>query len=626
MGHRRRTRTGALVAAAVLAAVPAAVALQAPAGAAEAAEYPVPTSDSAPFGITAGPDGSIWWAEHAGGIGRREPSGKVTLRPFFSNSKNNHAVPTDMATATDGAIWFADANWGSPRLGRVDQNTGAFNGYEPQNTGDIDFSTGQLTGVTRGEGVTMWFAAGYSGAVGQIDASGRTTAYATGMAPYDLVQTADKTVWFTSQDGRIGKLDPATGQVTAFDPPDAASGTMPGEIIAGPDGKIWFTRPGLGRIGQIDPATGQFTDHPLPTADSKPAGLVAAPDGKIWFTEAAASNIGQLDPATGQITEHPLPARLSAPTRIAVAPDGKLWYTAPGRGRIGRIDPADPPSGAAHPAVPALSPGMPNGAAAFQNRCPVGGICQTQVTTAGKAKIGKFVQELPPGAIRITGSLLGSLELQPPLTGKQLEGAPIEVKGGLIGQLPLIGPILGLSPAAMWKVNRLTISQSLAGPIQVVFGPDGMGARTKLNMHLNNDLLGAGCVIGPIEVDMTPKFLSGSLGGEPTMGWLANQIGINAPIAVPKAKGCGPGGFLDGVINQMMGLPSPASQNTMELTGIVSLGGGINASNVPDARVAPGSAAAKAKALLNGAKRTQTAKPPAKVAKPVKVTVKVRRR
>lgn len=72
------------------------------------------------------------------------------------------------------------------------------------------------------------------------------------------------------------------------------------------------------------------------------------------------------------------------------------------------------------------------------NQCPAGQICQTQVTTGGSVKIGSFEQELPAGAIRITGYIgepdeTGDLVLKPPVTGRQLESAPVEVPGGLIG-------------------------------------------------------------------------------------------------------------------------------------------------------------------------------------------------
>src|SRR5438128_4383881 len=46
-------------------------------------EFPVPTPSSFPNGITAGPDGNLWFVEHAGNkIGRITTSGAVTEYPL----------------------------------------------------------------------------------------------------------------------------------------------------------------------------------------------------------------------------------------------------------------------------------------------------------------------------------------------------------------------------------------------------------------------------------------------------------------------------------------------------------------------------------------------------------------
>jgi virginiamycin B lyase len=46
-------------------------------------EYPVPTADSNPLGIAAGPDGALWFTENGGSrkIGRISPAGVITEYP-----------------------------------------------------------------------------------------------------------------------------------------------------------------------------------------------------------------------------------------------------------------------------------------------------------------------------------------------------------------------------------------------------------------------------------------------------------------------------------------------------------------------------------------------------------------
>jgi streptogramin lyase len=621
MRRRRRSAlslaTSLMLGAGALTALPGAAAAASP-----VAEIALPIPDVVPTGLAAGPDGSVWYAANAGGIGRVDPAGKVTEYAVGANSKDLLGIPDAMAAAQDGSLWFTDLSTSTPRVGRVDPATGRSTLYELPVTGTVSFRNAQVTGIAPGPDGAMWFTGRSSGAIGRIDASGTVTAYATGLVPVELTTGPDQAIWFTANGGTIGRLDPATGQVASYPTPNGRNGTPAmGGIVTGPDGDLWFTEPGAGKVGRIDPATHAVTEYATPVADSMPSGIAAGPDGKLWVTEAAAGNIASVDPLSGGMREYPLPATLSAPARIISGPGGHLWFTEPGRGLIGHLDPAAPPAGTRNPAVPPVRAGFaPNGAARFMNQCPAGQICQTQVTTGGSVKIGSFEQELPPGAIRITGYIggadeTGDLVLSPPVAGRQLESAPVEVPGGLIGQLPLIGPVLGKTPAAMWDVNRLTVTQSLAGPIHVSLA-GGLGAKASLNVHLNNQLLGTSCVIGPIEADLAPAFRTGGLAFNPALSWGAAQIAIDAPVAVPAAKGCGPFGILDGVINQMMGLPSPASANSMKLTGVISLAAGINPSNTPETAVP--SAAAE---LLKDARAER---PPGDLpAAPKKVTVRV---
>lgn len=627
--RRRRNRAAAVALTAVLGTAP--VALPSAAHAKDATEYGLSIPDVTPTGVTAASGGGAWFTESQGGVGRIGADGKITEYPVARNSQKGTGYPDAIATGSDGALWFTDESSQVARVGRVDASSGAVATFElPADA----FAGAQVTGIAPAANGAMWLTTGYSGSIVKITASGSAgvlTTFATGLSPYSVTVGPDQAVWFTSLDGQIGRLDPATGAVTTYAPGGAMGGVPSlGEIATGKDGRLWFTEPGNGKIGALDPASGQISEYDVPTANARPTGLTVGADGSIWFTESSASNLGKVDPSSGQITEYPLPGTLSAPFRVTSGSDGKIWYTAPGRGRVGYLDPSDPPSGFPHAASTPLAPGFPTAQAAFMNRCASGTICITQVTTGGNTKIGSFALDLPAGAIRITGSLgapdsTGNPVLDPPVTGQQFEGKPVDVPGGLIGQLPLIGPILGKTPAAMWAVNKLTVTQTLAGPVHVLPAPSGFGAQASINIHLNNDLLGANCVIGPVDAQLLPNF-PGLFGNDGQLGWVGGQMDINAPIAIPKASGCGPFGILDGVINQMMGLPSPAANNSMNLTGVLNLGGGINPSNTPNAlKAAPsGPIASKLRSLIKAPTAKHATKPAVHIAKKHTYTLKAR--
>ena len=74
-------------------------------------EFPVPTTKSSPQGITAGPDGNLWFTEQAANkIGRISPSGTITEFP----------VPnflSEIAAGPDGNLWFTEVR--GNKIGRI---------------------------------------------------------------------------------------------------------------------------------------------------------------------------------------------------------------------------------------------------------------------------------------------------------------------------------------------------------------------------------------------------------------------------------------------------------------------------------------------------------------------------
>jgi len=67
------------------------------------AEFAVPTSNSAPRGITAAPDGNLWFTEEAGNkIGRISPTGAISEFPLAVG-----AMPGGIVAGPDGNLWFS---------------------------------------------------------------------------------------------------------------------------------------------------------------------------------------------------------------------------------------------------------------------------------------------------------------------------------------------------------------------------------------------------------------------------------------------------------------------------------------------------------------------------------------
>src|SRR5919204_4943879 len=91
--------------------------------AASVTEYRTPTPVSRPLGITAGPDGALWFTEKdAGKIGR------VTTGGSFSefDLPTPDGGPQEITAGPDGALWFTEKDAG--KIGRV-TTTGSVTEY-----------------------------------------------------------------------------------------------------------------------------------------------------------------------------------------------------------------------------------------------------------------------------------------------------------------------------------------------------------------------------------------------------------------------------------------------------------------------------------------------------------------
>jgi streptogramin lyase len=163
-----------------------------------------------------------------------------------------------------------------------------------------------------------------------------TTGITAGSAPRDIVAGPDGNVWFTEQSGnRIGMITPQ-GVVAEYAIPTADS--TPVGITVGPDGNLWFAEYTGNRIGTIAP-DGTITEYLVPTKNAGPHHITTGPDGNLWFTEFGAGQIGRITPDGQTIDEFPLPTKGSEPYEITVGPDANLWFAEYGASQLGRMTP-----------------------------------------------------------------------------------------------------------------------------------------------------------------------------------------------------------------------------------------------------------------------------------------------
>ena len=147
-------------------------------------------------GITAGPDGALWFTDYDNAIGRITTAGAVTLYPGPTGP--SYAI----TTGPDGALWFTEYLF---NIGRM-TTSGTVTEY--QVTTDVS----NLFGITAGPDGALWFTEA-SGNIGRISTAGAVTWYpvpAANSTPFTIAAGPDGALWFTEQTGNnIGRITTA---------------------------------------------------------------------------------------------------------------------------------------------------------------------------------------------------------------------------------------------------------------------------------------------------------------------------------------------------------------------------------------------------------------------------------
>ena len=118
--------------------------------------------------------------------------------------------------------------------------------------------------------------------------------------------------------------------------PDSDAGSTPVGITAGPDGALWFTE---SKRQQDRAHHDRRRHHGILRSHRRqryPSASRLGRTARLWFTEIDGNKIGRITTA-GVITEFVIPSANSSPIGIATGPDGALWFTEQQCNKIGRI-------------------------------------------------------------------------------------------------------------------------------------------------------------------------------------------------------------------------------------------------------------------------------------------------
>ena len=148
-------------------------------------ETAVTTSAARPWGITAGPDGNMWFTEETGNNIGRLAGGVVTEFPIPTTMSS----PEEIASGPDGNVWFTEGLVG--KIGRITTGGTITEFALPAVT--------SLEGIAAGSDGAMYFADDGTSKIGRITTTGTISEFSLPKfgTPNIIVQGPDNNMWFT---------------------------------------------------------------------------------------------------------------------------------------------------------------------------------------------------------------------------------------------------------------------------------------------------------------------------------------------------------------------------------------------------------------------------------------------
>lgn len=287
-------------------------------------EYPVPAG-SHPHDVAPAPDGSVWYtAQATGELGRLDPLSGDTHHIKLGDGSAPHGV----IVGPDGAPWITDG--GLNAIVRVEPSTEAVQRFPlPGGSRSANLNTATFDG----KGV-LWFT-GQNGVLGRLDPEvGKVESFEAprGRGPYGITTTPEGQVYYASLAGSyIARIDITTGAPTVIEPPTPGQGAR--RVWSDSRGRIWVSEWNAGNVGMYDPSTQVWREWRLPGDAPQPYAVYVDDQNIVWLSDFGANALVRFEPRSETFDSFPLPGA-SAAVRQLLGRPGEVWGAESGTDKL----------------------------------------------------------------------------------------------------------------------------------------------------------------------------------------------------------------------------------------------------------------------------------------------------
>ena len=266
----------------------------------EIAEWEVPWENSRPRDPYVAPDGKVWFvgqrSHYAAWLDRE--TGEFKRFPL-----DEGAGPHNLIVDDDGTVFYAGNR--VQHIGKLDPETGDIEKFWMPDEAARDPHTlvfgrdDDLWFTVQGGNFVGHFARG-TGDIHLVKAPEVTNGRGSSSRPYGIKMDAKNHPWIALfNTNKIATVDPETMELTSFNLPDEL--TRPRRLVVDSNDIVWYVDYSLGRLGRLDPRTGDIKEWDNPSgAASRPYAMAIDASDRVWFVETGVqpNRFVGFDPAT----------------------------------------------------------------------------------------------------------------------------------------------------------------------------------------------------------------------------------------------------------------------------------------------------------------------------------------
>ena len=284
-------------------------------------------------------DGAIWWTGmFASLVGRMDPQTGEMREYRLPQGARPHGIAED----AQGDIWYTGN--GNGTVGKVDPRTGEVTEYETR-------ARDPHTPLVHPNGNLYWTAQ-RARMMGRLDPrTGELTEVQTATAnPYGLQMDSKGTLWVafngpaldrpggeSISGSRLASMDPVTMELRYYDLPDPESRVR--RLALDSEDMVWFVNSAKGRIGRLNPATGEVKEWASPSGPTSHPYAIAVIDDVIWYNESGMrpDQLVRFDPKTETFQSFAIPSAVGIVRNMFVTREGNLLIHQSSMNRFGLV-------------------------------------------------------------------------------------------------------------------------------------------------------------------------------------------------------------------------------------------------------------------------------------------------